>query len=115
MKKTILAALVATAFAISVGMEALYAAPRKAGHAGSRGSDLQGAQGSSSQQGGQVASNLKNTHAYREYLKGEDIQVEEKNGVLTLKGTVSDDSKKALAEETALRCPGWKRWRTGWR
>ena len=88
MEKVIPGALAALALVFSLGIGPVYAA---------------------SPQGSRIASELKDTHAYKTYLKDEDIRVEERNGVVTLKGTVSDDSKKSLAEETASALPGVKK------
>jgi osmotically-inducible protein OsmY len=42
------------------------------------------------------------------YLKGDDIKIQSKDGVVTLTGTVSEESHKSLAQETVADLPGVK-------
>jgi osmotically-inducible protein OsmY len=49
---------------------------------------------------------LKKSYAFQHYLKDDDITVKSSNGVVTLKGTVSEDYHKSLAAETASSMPG---------
>ena len=42
-------------------------------------------------------------------LKGDEIKIDSKDGVVTLTGTVSEDSHKSLAEETVAALPGVKK------
>jgi len=52
-----------------------------------------------------IESAFKRTHAYRAYL-GDSARIESENGCVTLTGTVSDDSRRFLAQETAASLPG---------
>jgi hyperosmotically inducible protein len=49
------------------------------------------------------------TYAYRTYLKDDDIKIEAKDGVVTLKGTVAEESHKTLAQGTVEGLPGVER------
>jgi len=53
-----------------------------------------------------IESSFKNTYVYKTYLVGDAIKAEAKEGVVTLTGTVADESNKALAQETAASLPG---------
>ena len=53
-----------------------------------------------------VESSFKKTYVYMKYLKDDAFRAEAKNGVVTLVGTVSDESHKALAQDTAASMPG---------
>lgn len=53
-----------------------------------------------------IEASFRNTYVSREYLKEDAVKVEAKNGVVTLTGTVADESRKVLAEETAANLPG---------
>ena len=45
---------------------------------------------------------------FKTYLKGDDIKIESKDGVVTLTGSVSEESHKSLAQETVASLPGVK-------
>lgn len=49
---------------------------------------------------------FKKTYVYTTYLKGDDIRIEAKDGVVTLTGTVAEESHKTLAQETVANLPG---------
>lgn len=49
---------------------------------------------------------LRNSYTFKHYLKDDDITVQAAKGVVTLKGTVSEDYHKSLAGETASSMPG---------
>jgi len=49
---------------------------------------------------------LKNSYTFQHYLKDDDITVKSAKGVVTLKGTVSEEYHKSLAAETASSMPG---------
>jgi len=51
-------------------------------------------------------SSFKQTYVYKTYLKDDAVKTEAKEGVVTLTGTVAEESHKALAQETALSMPG---------
>lgn len=46
------------------------------------------------------------SYVYKTYLKDDAIKTDAKNGVVTLTGTVSEESHKVLAQETATSLPG---------
>lgn len=56
-----------------------------------------------------VESSFKNSYVNKTYLKDDAVKVEAKDGVVTLTGTVSEESSKNLAQETAARLPGVNR------
>ena len=51
----------------------------------------------------------KNTYTFKNYLKDDDVKVQVKDGVVTLIGTVADESRKALAGDTVANLPDVKR------
>ena len=53
-----------------------------------------------------VESAFKQTYVYKAYLKGDTIQVDVKNGVATLTGTVLDEIHKALARSAVANLAG---------
>jgi osmotically-inducible protein OsmY len=53
-----------------------------------------------------IESSFKQTYVYKTYLKDDTVKAEAKDGVVTLTGTVSEESHKALAQETVLSLPG---------
>ena len=55
-----------------------------------------------------IVSSAKDSYIFKTFLKGDDIQVKSKNGVVTLTGTVSGSIHKQLAEETAEHLKGVK-------
>jgi len=46
------------------------------------------------------------SYVFRSYLQGDDIRVESKEGVVTLTGSVAENSRKSLAQETVAYLPG---------
>lgn len=56
-----------------------------------------------------IESSAKKSYVFKTYLKNDDIKVESKNGVVTLTGTVSEESHKSLAQETVANLSGVKR------
>jgi len=56
-----------------------------------------------------VEASFKNSYVNKTYLEDDKVKIEAKEGVVTLTGTVSDESHKTLAEETAARLPGVNR------
>jgi osmotically-inducible protein OsmY len=48
------------------------------------------------------------SYVFRTYLGGDDIKIQSKDGAVTLTGTVSEESHKALAYETVAGLPGVK-------
>jgi osmotically-inducible protein OsmY len=53
-----------------------------------------------------IESSFKKTYVYTTYLQGDAIKTEAKEGVVTLTGTVAEESHKALAQETVANLPG---------
>ena len=53
-----------------------------------------------------IESSFKKTYVYRTYLKDDAVKTESKDGVVTLTGTVAEESHKALAENTVASLPG---------
>jgi osmotically-inducible protein OsmY len=48
------------------------------------------------------------SYVFKTYLQADDIKIQSIDGVVTLTGTVSEESHKALAEETVADLPGVK-------
>lgn len=57
---------------------------------------------------GKIKSSAKKSYVFKTYLKDDIVKIQSKDGVVTLTGTVADDSHKAMAEETVLGLPGVK-------
>ena len=55
-----------------------------------------------------IEASAQESYVFRTYLKGDDIKIKSKDGLVTLTGTVSDGSHKALAKETVAGLPGVK-------
>jgi len=55
-----------------------------------------------------IESSAKQTYVFKTYLKGDDIKIQSKDGVVTLTGTVSEESHKSLAKETVENLAGVK-------
>jgi osmotically-inducible protein OsmY len=55
-----------------------------------------------------IESSAKKSYVFKTYLKSDDIKIQSKDGVVSLTGTVSEESHKALAQETAASLPGVK-------
>ncbi len=56
-----------------------------------------------------IESSAKNSYVYRTYLKDDAIKTKSMDGVVTLTGTVSEESHKSLAQETVANLPGVKK------
>ena len=52
-----------------------------------------------------IESSFKKTYVYKTYLKDDAVKAEAKDGVVTLTGTVADECRKTLAQETAACLP----------
>ena len=48
------------------------------------------------------------SYVFKTYLKGDSIKTESEDGVVTLTGTVADESHKSMAENTVASLPGVK-------
>ena len=55
-----------------------------------------------------IESSAKQTYVFKTYLKDDGIKFQAKDGAVTLTGTVSEESHKALARETVSGLPGVK-------
>ena len=55
-----------------------------------------------------IESSARNSHVFKTYLKSDDIKIKSKDGVVTLTGTVSEESHKSLAQETVANLSGVK-------
>ncbi|MEI7902096.1 MAG: BON domain-containing protein [bacterium] len=56
-----------------------------------------------------IESSFKKTYVYQTYLKEDSIRAEAEEGIVTLTGTVSEESHKTLAQETAAGLLGVSR------
>jgi osmotically-inducible protein OsmY len=55
-----------------------------------------------------IESSAKQSYVFKTYLQGDDIKIESKDGAVTLKGIVANESHKSLAQETVSSLPGVK-------
>ena len=55
-----------------------------------------------------IESTAKQSYVFKTYLKSDDVKIESKDGVVTLTGTVSEESNKSLAKDTVASLPGVK-------
>ncbi|MBC7962962.1 MAG: BON domain-containing protein [Steroidobacteraceae bacterium] len=55
-----------------------------------------------------IESSAKQSYVFKTYLKGDDIKIKSKDGVVTLEGIVSEEFHKSLAQETVAGLPGVK-------
>jgi len=53
-----------------------------------------------------IESTARNSYVFKTFLKGDDIKIQSKDGVVTLTGIVSEESHKSLAQETVAGLPG---------
>jgi osmotically-inducible protein OsmY len=53
-----------------------------------------------------IESSAKQSYVFKTYLADDDIQIASKNGIVTLTGTVSEETHKSLAKETVSNLPG---------
>jgi hyperosmotically inducible periplasmic protein len=56
-----------------------------------------------------IVSSVMETYVFKVYLQDEHINIVSMNGVVTLTGTINDELKKALAQETVAGLPDVKR------
>jgi osmotically-inducible protein OsmY len=61
-----------------------------------------------SQMDSRIESSARQSYVFQTYLKGDDIKIQSVDGVVTLTGTVSEESHKSLAQETVVGLPGVK-------
>ena len=69
---------------------------------------LSGVPARASQTDDRIESSAKQSYVFKTYLKADDIKIQSINGVVTLTGTVSEESHKSLAEETVAGLPSVK-------
>ena len=55
-----------------------------------------------------IESSARNSYIFATYLNGDDIKIQSMDGVVTLTGTVSEESHKSMAQETMASLPGVK-------
>jgi osmotically-inducible protein OsmY len=55
-----------------------------------------------------IESSARNSYIFVTYLNGDDIKIQSKDGIVTLTGTVSEESHKSMAQETMASLPGVK-------
>ena len=65
-----------------------------------------GAPVQSSEMDEQIEGTARNSYVFKTYLKGDDITIKSRDGVVTLTGTVSGESRSMLAEETVASLHG---------
>jgi len=53
-----------------------------------------------------IESSAKQSYVFKTYLNGDDIQIASENGIVTLTGTVSEETHKSLAKEMVSSLPG---------
>jgi osmotically-inducible protein OsmY len=69
---------------------------------------LTGAYVHASETSGRIESSAKQSYVFKTYLEKDSITIHSKHGVVTLTGTVTEESHKALAEKTVANLPGVK-------
>lgn len=55
-----------------------------------------------------IETSVKQSYVFKNYLQADDIKVKSKDGIVTLTGTVAEESHKTLAAETAAGLPDVK-------
>lgn len=55
-----------------------------------------------------IESSAKDSYVFQKYLKDDAIQIDSNDGIVTLTGTVAEDSHKSLAQEAVTSLPGVK-------
>jgi osmotically-inducible protein OsmY len=53
-----------------------------------------------------IQASAEKSYVFKTYLKDDDIKIQSKDGVVSLTGTVSEESHKSLAQETVAGLPG---------
>jgi osmotically-inducible protein OsmY len=69
---------------------------------------MTGASARASDTDSRIESSAASSYVFKTYLKDDSIKTESKDGVVTLTGTVADDSQKSMAENTVANLPGVK-------
>ena len=55
-----------------------------------------------------IESSARDSYVFKTFLKGDDINIQSKDGAVTLTGVVSEESRRGLAKETVAGLPGVK-------
>lgn len=63
----------------------------------------------SSKMDNRIEASARKSYVFQKYLKGDDIKIQSKDGVVTLSGSVLEDSHKSLARDTVAELPGVKK------
>ena len=63
----------------------------------------------SSKTDNRIEDSAKKSYVFKTYLKGDDIKIQSRDGVVTLTGSVHEESHKSLARETVAELPGVKK------
>jgi hyperosmotically inducible protein len=53
-----------------------------------------------------IRTSAENSYVFKTYLQGDDIKIQSDDGVVSLTGTVSEESHRSLAQETVAGLPG---------
>jgi osmotically-inducible protein OsmY len=61
-----------------------------------------------SQADNRIEKSVRKSYVFKTYLKGDGIRIKSEDGVVTLAGTVPEQSHKTMAEQTTLSLPGVK-------
>jgi len=56
-----------------------------------------------------IEASARKSYVFQHYLKGDDIKIESEDGVVTLTGSVLEESHKSLARDTVAELPGVKK------
>jgi hyperosmotically inducible protein len=56
-----------------------------------------------------IEASARKSYVFKTYLKGDDINIQSRDGVVTLTGSVHEESHKSLARETVAELPGVKK------
>lgn len=62
--------------------------------------------GRASETDARITASARDSYAFKTYLKDDDIRIRSENGMVTLTGSVSDESHKILAGNTVAGLPG---------
>jgi len=63
----------------------------------------------SSKTDNRIEASAKKSYVFQTYLKGDDIKIRSEDGVVTLSGSVLEESHKSLARDTVAELPGVKK------
>ena len=63
----------------------------------------------SSKMDNRIEASARKSYVFQNYLKGDDIKIQSRDGVVTLSGSVLEESHKSLARDTVAELPGVKK------